>query len=146
MGALLTFALIERKTCCDKTRVTHKEEQVCKLLEEKWGFNITRQKTFDNCTDKRALPFDIYLNDFEIIIEYQGEQHYRPIAYSRQTIEEASKKYEYTKRHDNIKKEYCKNNNIPLIEIPYWEYEDLEYFLFDKLVSLKIIKETKNTA
>lgn len=144
--SLTPVALLERKTCCDKTRITYKEEQVCKLLEEKWGFNITRQKIFEDCIDKRVLPFDIYLDDFNVLIEYQGEQHYRPVIYSSETKEKASKRFEYTKRHDNIKKEYCKNNNIPLIEIPYWKYEDLEYFLFDKLVSLKIIKEIKNTA
>lgn len=138
--------LLDRKTCCDKIRITYKEEQVCKLLEEKWGFKITRQKTFDDCIDKRCLPFDVYLNDFNILIEYQGEQHYYPIKYSSETLEEADNKFAYTKNHDKIKEGYCFNKNIPLIEIPYWEYDDLEYFLFDKLSKLGAIKEVKNTA
>ena len=79
--SLAPSALLSRKTCCDKTRVTYKEEQVCKLLEEKWGLKITRQKVFDDCKDKRRLPFDIYLDDFNVLIEYQGEQHYRPIEF-----------------------------------------------------------------
>ena len=46
-----------------------------------------------------------------------------------------------TQLHDKIKNEYCKNNNIPLIRIPYWERDDMEYYLFDKLVKYKIIEE-----
>lgn len=144
--SLTPVALLNRKTCCDKTRITYKEEQVCKLLEEKWHFNITRQKKFDDCIDDRCLRFDIYLNDYNILIEFQGEQHYKPVKYSSETWDEANRKFEYVQKHDLIKKNYCKKHNISLIEIPYWEFEDLEYFLFDNLVKLKIIEEIKITA
>lgn len=143
---LTPAALLNRMTCCDKTRTTYKEELVCKLLEEQWLFNITRQKVFEDCVDKRCLPFDIYLDDYNVLIEYQGEQHYKPVKYSSETQEEADIKFEYTQKHDEIKRQYCKDNNIPLIEIPYWEFDDLEYFLFDKLVKLNIIEEIKHTA
>lgn len=133
-------ALLSRLTCCDKTRTTYKEENVCQLLE-KWGFAITRQKVFGDCIDKRVLPFDIYLNDFNTVIEYQGEQHYKPIRYSIQSFDDATNKYNYTVKHDKIKKEYCKKHRIRFIEIPYWEYDDLEYYLFDQLVKNKIIIE-----
>ena len=144
--ALTPVALLDRLTCCDKTKSYYKEGQVCKLLEEQWGFKITRQKTFENCIDKRCLPFDIYLDDYNVLIEYHGEQHYIPIKYSYETVDKMMIKFEYTQRHDNIKREYCKNNNIPLIEIPYWEFEDLEYFIFDKLVKIGVIEEIKNAA
>ena len=137
--------LLNRKTCCDKTRVYYKEEQVCKILEEQWGFKITRQKTFEDCVDKRCLPFDIYLDDYNVLIEYQGEQHYMPVKYSSKTTKEAISKFEYTKHHDNIKRAYCKNNHIHLVEIPYWEFDNLDYFLFDNFVKIGIIEETKNT-
>lgn len=143
---LTPVALLNRMTCCDKMRITYKEELVCKLLEEKWLFNITRQKIFEDCIDKRHLRFDIYLDDYNVLIEYQGEQHYKPIKYSSETQEEANIKFEYTKKHDEIKRQYCKDNNILLIEIPYWEFDDLEYYLFDKLVRLNIIEEIKNNA
>ena len=45
-----------------------------------------------------------------------------------------------------IKNDFCKRNNIDLIRIPYWEFDDLEYFLFDNLVKLGIIEEIKITA
>lgn len=133
--------LLSRITCCDKTRINYKEEQVCKTIEETYGFLITRQKRFEDCKDKSTLPFDIYLDDYNILIEYQGEQHYRPVMFSSESLEEANKKFEYTKRHDFIKEQYCVDNNIPLIKIPYWEFENLDYFLFNEFVKLNIIKE-----
>lgn len=33
------------------------------------------------------------------------------------------------KENDKIKDEYCKNNNIKLIRIPYWEFNNIESIL-----------------
>ena len=135
--------LLKRLNCCEKGRTTYKEEYVCSMLENRFKLNITRQKTYEDCIDKRKLPFDIYLDDFNILIEYQGEQHFRPVCYSSQDWEDAKKKFEYTLRHDKIKREYCKTHKIPLLEIPYWEFDDLEYYLFDNLVKLHVLEEIK---
>jgi len=48
---------------------------------------------------------------------------------------------EYTQKHDTIKNQYCLDNNIILIRIPYWNNDDIEYILFDKFVKNNIIKE-----
>ena len=139
-------SVLGRISCCPKSKSTYKEESVCQLLE-KWGYRITRQKEFEDCIDKRKLRFDIYLDDYNVLIEYQGEQHYYPISYDdNQSLEEINNKYNYTILHDEIKRNYCIKNNIPLVEIPYWEYDDLEYYLFDKLAKLNVVKEIINTA
>lgn len=139
-------SILDKFSCCPKSRSTYKEESVCQLLEN-WGYKITRQKEFEDCIDKRKLRFDIYLDDYNVLIEYQGEQHYYPISYDdSQSLEDIKNKYEYTISHDEIKRNYCIKNNIPLIEIPYWEYDDLEYYLFDKLTKLNVIKETTKSA
>lgn len=95
-------SLLSRLTCCDKTRITYKEEAMCQLIES-WGYKITRQKTFDGCKDTNVLKFDCYLDDYNVVIEYDGEQHFFPISFGAQSRDEAIKKYEYTKRHDEIK-------------------------------------------
>lgn len=132
--------ILKRYNCCDKSRKTYKEEQMCQLLE-KWGFNIQRGKIFLDCRDKNPLPFDAYMVDYNICVEYDGEQHSRPIRYGTQKMEDAIDKYNYTVRHDEIKNKYCKDNNISLIRVPFWEYENMDYYLFDELVKLKIIQE-----
>lgn len=138
-------ALFSRLSCCAKTRITYKEERVCRLLED-WGYNITRQKKFEDCRDVSYLYFDCYLDDFNILIEFDGEQHYKPVKYSLQSYDDAVRKYEYTKMHDLIKDEYCRMQKIELIRIPYWEFENLDYFLFNELVKFKAIDEIKSVA
>lgn len=61
------------------------------------------------------LPFDFYVNN-EYLIEYDGIQHFD---------KNTKFNYEYTHKHDLIKNEWCKNNDIILIRIPYTHYEDL---------------------
>lgn len=54
--------------------------------------------------------------------------------------------YKRIQKHDSIKTEDCKNHNIPLLRIPYWERDDLEYFFIDKFVELNLIEEIKHTS
>lgn len=84
------------------------------------------QKNFKECKHIKLLPFDFYLPEFNICIEYNGLQHYKAVDYWGG--KEGLKKQ---KLRDKIKMEYCKNNNIPLIIIKYNDdiNESLNYYL-----------------
>lgn len=81
------------------------------------------QKRFLNCRDKNTLPFDFYIPKYNLCIEYQGSQHYDPGFYIRKkkSQEEGMQKYLLQKKHDEMKKDYCKQNNINFLEIKYTE-------------------------
>ena len=65
--------------------------------------------------------------------------HYIPIQYSSSWSEkELMNKFNKIKLHDNIKTNYCKNNNINLIRVPYYERENLENYLTKKLYELGV--------
>jgi hypothetical protein len=89
-----------------------------------------KQKTFKKCKNILCLPFDFYLLDYNICIEYDGIQHYKPIVHFG-----GIENYEIIKKLDKIKNEYCKNNNIHLIRISYKEniIEKLNYELINFL-------------
>ncbi len=70
------------------------------------------QKRFQDCKDKKQLPFDFYLPDYNICIEFHGQQHYKAISYWG-----GNKNFEKQQKRDNIKKMYCINNNLKLIII-----------------------------
>lgn len=91
------------------------------------GVKYMQQKAFDDCCDIKPLPFDFYLPEYNCCIEYDGEQHYRAVDYFGG--EDGFKK---TVAHDNIKNDYCKNNDIKLLRIPYYANveEELNNFLF----------------
>lgn len=69
----------------------------------------------------------IFDNDNNLIrlIEFDGEQHFHKNNFYN---------YENTHRNDILKNEYCKNNKIPLVRIPYWERNNitLDLILGDK--------------
>ena len=55
------------------------------------------------------------------MIEYDGEQHFKYSNKGWNTKEH----FEKVKKRDELKNEYCKEKGIPLIRIPYTQYEDL---------------------
>jgi len=101
------------------------EKEITKILKEK-GINYIKQYKFDGCENKKALPFDFYLPDYNMCIEYDGEQHFKPIIYWG-----GDEKLKYIQNNDKIKNEYCKENNIRLIRIRYNEknFNKLKFIL-----------------
>jgi hypothetical protein len=73
-----------------------------------------REKTFKDCRHKHNLFFDFYIPDFNISIEYDGKQHFGPVDYYG-----GFPSYNYLKKTDAIKNNYCLTNGIKLIRIPY---------------------------
>ncbi len=120
---------VTRRGCptCDGTSA---EKEIGKILT---SYNIYYKPQFSyvDCKDQRALPFDFYLPDHNILIEYDGEQHYRPVNFGGITDEKAFENFKITQHHDLIKTTYCKNNNIPLLRIPYWERGNIEKIILD---------------
>lgn len=86
-----------------------------------------KEYVFDDCvslTDHK-LRFDFYLPEYELIIEFQGNHHYKPVNKYRR----AKRVHEQTKIHDQIKKKYLDEHAVPLIEIFYKDYEKIEAIL-----------------
>jgi len=87
------------------------------------------QKRFKDCKIKGQLPFDFYIIDFNLCIEFQGIQHYKPIDFSGRGKEMAIIEFDKSKIRDSYKKEYCIKNNISFIEISYFEIDKIEEIL-----------------
>jgi len=75
-----------------------------------------RQYKFQDCININPLPFDFYLPDYNLCIEYDGRQHFQNIDFfgGEQGLLENQKR-------DNIKTQYCIYNNIKLLRIRYNE-------------------------
>ena len=43
------------------------------------------------------------------------------------------KQLQKTIKNDEIKNKYCKDNNITLIRIPYWDFDNIENILKEHL-------------
>lgn len=107
---------------CSKSESTG--EMLIRTILEDYNIDFVQEMKFDDCRDIKCLPFDFYLSEYNIIIEFDGIQHFQETKYMD---------YETTKRHDQIKNEYCKNNNIDLLRIPYWDKKNIKDILIEKL-------------
>ena len=72
---------------------------------------------------KKFIP-DFYVESANLMIEYNGEQHYRPL--EQWGGEQQFKKQQ---RRDAAFREYCKQEGITLLEIPYTEFDRIESIL-----------------
>ena len=96
------------------------EDRISEILKKN-NIQHEREKRFDGCKNQKKLPFDFYLNNLNVLIEYDGVQHFKP------SFNE--KEFKNIKVNDEIKNKFCEENNIKLIRIPYWEFENIETIL-----------------
>lgn len=110
-------AALRNKTsmsCGNHSNVSKGNAKITELLT-KANIPFETEKIFPTCKDKKYLPFDFFVNN-SYLIEYDGIQHFDP---------KTKFNYEYVHCHDVLKSIWCKENNIPLIRIPYTHYEQL---------------------
>jgi len=104
---------------CPKCNSSKGEIKVAKYLSDN-NINYIEQYKFNDCKNKKPLPFDFYLPNHNMCIEYDGRQHFIPIKRFG-----GDKALERTKKHDDIKSKYCTDNNIQLIRIHYEDYDNI---------------------
>ena len=112
---------VERK-CCPKEWQS-KANLLIKEILDKHNIKNIPEYTFKDCKYKKELPFDFYLPDYKIVIEYQGEWHFNDFKGN----------LKIQQKRDQIKREYCIKNNIKEVEINYWDFESLEKILMEKI-------------
>lgn len=105
-----------REERCPKCMMSKGERFVEKMLKMK-GIRFTPQKRFDDCRNTLPLPFDfeIEVDGIKGLIEYDGTQHFQ-----EKSNFWGRNNFDYIQQNDNIKNNYAKENNIPLLRIPYW--------------------------
>ena len=117
-GSYLRIGMTQSCGC-----LTSKGELKINELLNMNNINYIAQKTFDTCRFKvsnRLARFDFYLTDYNCLIEYDGEQHFEPFGYDKDLS-----KFISTQERDAYKNQWCKDNNIPLIRIPYTKLNTL---------------------
>lgn len=76
-------------------------------------------------------------NKLLALIEYQGRQHYEYSGFGWDNQEN----YQKTINHDIQKRNWCQKLNIPLYEIPYWEFDNLEKILYNIIKEVDLLNE-----
>jgi hypothetical protein len=123
-------------TGCPKCSESKGEKRVYDYLSS-LNIHFERQRKFSDCKNKRLLPFDFYITGFVLLVEFDGEGHFEPFRFSKNK-KANYEKYLKTVNNDRIKNEWAKANNIPLLRIPYWDFDRIE-----ELIDAFLIEHTK---
>ena len=108
------------KRRCEKgtKKISGLELTVMDYLKEN-NIKFEYQYSYSDCKNKRLMPFDFYLSDYNTCIEVDGDQHFHyAFINDRKKAQENLKKVQ---KNDIKKEKYCSQHGINLIRIPYWE-------------------------
>ncbi len=114
-----------------------KGESLIKSLLEMNKIQFEDQVAFDDCKNKRSLKFDFYIKDKNLLIEYDGKQHFDPYDFYG-----GCEKLNKMRINDDIKTNYCKEKNIKLLRISYKMTRNEVIKLIDDLINKNQISST----
>lgn len=115
---------------CPACKESIGERKVSCILEN-MGLKFIRQARFKTCKKTLTLPFDFFVED-KFLIEFHGEQHYRPVRWNKKLSEDQILAiFQRTKINDLIKTNWAKEQNIPLLVIGFFEYKEIKSILYN---------------
>lgn len=126
---------------CNQSRYSRIVEEW--LIKNKLKYE-TEYKYDDLKGNKNNLKFDFSCHHFNVLIEVDGELHF---------FDKMKNEIEFNKqnKYDKLKNDYCINNNIKLIRIPYWDFNNEEYVIkvLDNIIlnnkdDIHIVKNTNH--
>ncbi len=116
---------------CPKCNSSKGEKNI-QDYSDKNHINYTHQYKIDDCKHIRPLPFDLAWfnnnNDLVLLVEYDGILHYEAVDHFG-----GEESLLQTQHNDKIKTDYCASHNIPLLRIPYWDFDNIESILDEAL-------------
>lgn len=130
-------SLIIAKSGCPSCSNSKGENKIMNVLDS-LGVEYKFQKKFSDLIGVGGgmLSYDFFLPDLKTLIEYQGQQHYRPVE-----IFGGEEQFKLQQYHDSLKSKYALENGYTLIEIPYTKFNNIEQIVKD---NLKTIEERRS--
>jgi formylmethanofuran dehydrogenase subunit E len=117
-------SLKEDNQVCKQCSKSKGEKSIIKFLENN-SIPYREEKEFNNLVGLggQNLRYDFYLPEHNLLIEYQGQFH------DGTAHQQSKKEFERQQEHDKRKREYAKDNNIKLLEIWYYDFDNIEEIL-----------------
>jgi hypothetical protein len=112
--ATTSDSVVNRGTGCPNCKLSRGEKIINEILIKNC---IKFKNHYTIAANNRNYIVDFYLYDYNLIIEYNGIQHYLPVNFNNQAAEDVEKNLKKQKIRDRELRKHCKNNNINLLEI-----------------------------
>ena len=119
---------------CIPRRCSVGESRIAQYLDKN-GVCYSQQKTYDGLSHKQPLRYDFYLPEHNLLIEYQGIQHFKPTTFGGVSRDTAVTNLKQQQVRDRLKREHAKSLGIRLIEPTYRlaTYKAIETYLDHEL-------------
>lgn len=114
--------------CCKRSKG---EERIEKYLIDT-NIEFTAQKKFSDLRNTLPLSYDFYLPEYNLLIEYQGQFH---DGATSMVLKE--KYFDRQQKNDKLKRDYAKNNSYNLLEIWYYDFDNIEDIIDKFIYNLK---------
>lgn len=117
-----------------------KGEKMIHSVLNKYDIQFETNKTFNDLKGINGgiLSYDVYIQEYNLLIEYQGEQHDHPIKYSKTMTDKiAQERFLVQKQNDDIKKMYAQKNNYNFLEIWFRDFNNIEIIIRRKIECLE---------
>jgi very-short-patch-repair endonuclease len=124
-------------TSCGCKKESYIVKNIIKILNE-MNINYRKEKVFDDLKSENNvyLRMDIYLPDYNTVIEIDGEQHFYKEPKNSIFTEEAIRKM---KCNDKKKDDYCEEKGIVMVRIPYYEWKNVnKEYILNKIKAINI--------
>ena len=123
---------------CICFKESHGEFKIRNFLSNN-NIEFEQYKTFNDLhgIGNRELSYDFFIPNLDLLIEYQGEQHERPVSFGsikKTTPEEMNERFKKQQEHDKRKREYAIVNNYNLLEIWYYNLNKIDKILSQNLL------------
>lgn len=120
---------LQQNRQCPYCNISYGERMIKDTLT-KLGINFIYQHLYDDLIGVNGglLTYDFYLPKYNLLIEFQGEQHEKPVKYFG-----GEEKFRIQQEHDKRKRDYAELHNIRLLEIWYYDINLVEDILLKEL-------------
>jgi Zn finger protein HypA/HybF involved in hydrogenase expression len=117
---------------CPRCNESRGEKAICGILDaalQPTGVEYVQEHRIPECRRKRPLPFDFALIESGAVVglvEYHGKQHYTIPEFWGMSKLRADSQLADVQERDAIKVRYARAQGIPLLVIPYWDFNEIE--------------------
>ena len=113
--------IVTKAPCPKCKKFNSKGEIAIKKILDSHNICYEQQKRYK---EVNALSFDFYIPKFNLLIEFQGEQHFSPVKHFG-----GESKFQKQQKNDNMKRKFCQEKKINLLEIKYTDIDKIEDIL-----------------
>jgi len=124
---------------CPRCTVSKGEKRISDFLSEN-NIHYESPKKYQGLNGVKGglLSYDFYLNQYNLLIEFQGKQHASPVNFTGRGMEDAKQRLIVQNEHDKRKREYAEQNGINLLEIWYYDFENIESLLREEINKIEM--------